>query len=279
MKLDYCMISSDSNPYYLDFWPICSKLWKTRIGVTPILCYIGEDHAIDLSEKYGKVIKIKPVKGIPAYFQAAWSRFFVATKYVNSIVIISDIDMLPLSKFYFSTQIESVNDNLYVHLNPCIETYGHLPACYHIAKGYLFKEIFKIPDDWNESCQYLFNLNLGKDANLLHLNESNHWFAEEIYTTLKIFEYSDQSLFKFIPRLGGQNGRRIDRGNWFYDFELLKQNYYFDAHCLRPYAKYKNLIDPLLKYKPLPRIRYFTQYQLPTLYHRAMSKLGHNSTA
>ncbi len=49
-------MSSDSNSLYLDFWPIVSKIWKKKFNITPILYYIDENHNIEISEEFGKVI-------------------------------------------------------------------------------------------------------------------------------------------------------------------------------------------------------------------------------
>ena len=45
MKLDLVIHSVDDNPYYTDFWPMVSKVWKLRFGIEPILIHITEDHA------------------------------------------------------------------------------------------------------------------------------------------------------------------------------------------------------------------------------------------
>ena len=52
----------------------------------------------------------------------------------------------------------------------------------------------------------------------------------------------------FIKRNGGQNGRRIDRSKWQYNLNLLKDNYYYDAHVIRPYELYKDEINNLVSY-------------------------------
>jgi hypothetical protein len=32
MKIDYVILGSNTNPYYLDFWPIVSKIWKEKFN-------------------------------------------------------------------------------------------------------------------------------------------------------------------------------------------------------------------------------------------------------
>ena len=50
MKIKYAIMSSDSNPLYLDFWPIVSKVWKEKFDIEPILYYIDENHDIDITK-------------------------------------------------------------------------------------------------------------------------------------------------------------------------------------------------------------------------------------
>ena len=69
MKIDYAIMSSTTNPYYLDFWPIISKIWKVKFNITPILFLVG-DSSIKPTEEYGKVVHFNPVSDIPLHIQA-----------------------------------------------------------------------------------------------------------------------------------------------------------------------------------------------------------------
>ena len=51
MKIDYVILGSNTNPYYLDFWPIVSKIWKENFNIIPILGLIcNEDSDFEESE-------------------------------------------------------------------------------------------------------------------------------------------------------------------------------------------------------------------------------------
>ncbi len=41
MKIDKVILSSDSNPYYLAFWPVVSKIWKQNFKIEPVLALIS----------------------------------------------------------------------------------------------------------------------------------------------------------------------------------------------------------------------------------------------
>jgi hypothetical protein len=53
---------------------------------------------------------------------------------------------------------------------------------------------------------------------------------------------------KLIVKTNRDFNRRIDRENWVYDIDDLKDGYYIDSHILRPYQLYKEEIDKLLKF-------------------------------
>lgn len=246
MKITKAIHSSDSNPMYLDFWDTVSKIWKTKFNIEPVLIYIDENHDIPINQEYGTVIKFKPIYGVPLYLQNLWVRYWYPSQSLDDIWLISDIDMLPISKNYFINNIKDIDDDVYVHLNPCIESYGMLPSCYHVSKGSNFKKILELHDNWEDSILFLYNSSLGTDPGG-HLFGKNHWFADERYSSEKVINYKNKNPNKviFLPRKDGQNGFRIDRGFWRYDEKLFSMDYYIDLHSIRPYLTHKIEIDKL----------------------------------
>jgi hypothetical protein len=132
MKIEVVIHSSNSNPMYLDFWPLVSKVWNIRFGLRPLLIYIDENHSIPIDTTYGDVIKMKPVPDVPVYLQCLWVRYWIPTQYPEKVCMISDIDMFPISKSYFTETIKSVSDDKYVHLHTCPD---YLPAAIILPKG------------------------------------------------------------------------------------------------------------------------------------------------
>jgi hypothetical protein len=247
MKIDYAIHSSDSNPYYIEYWPIVAPLWR-RWGIEPILVYIDYDYETRIiDETYGTVIRMKPIENIPIYFQCQWIRFWIPSKYPDKISILSDIDMLPISKHYFIDIPAKYNENMYLHLNankfPEI-----LNVCYHIASGHLFKTVLELDDEWINSCNTVYNSGLGIKNHGGHLEGKINWSTDEAYSTQKIVEYYKKhpELFAFNYR---EPGRRIDRVLWMYEPRLIQHNnYYYDAHCPRPYSENKQQIDLIIKF-------------------------------
>lgn len=246
MKIDVVLHSSDSNPFYLDFWPLVSKIWKTVFHMEPILLYIDNDHTIPIDETYGKVIKLKPVDDIPLYLQCLWIRYWFPSQLPDKVCMISDIDMFPLSKSYFINQLIKIPDNNYVHLNP---DQSFLPSCYHVAKGSLFTKILDLEPTWEASIRALHERNIGHDcfdgSNPILKGKLN-WGADEEYATKKVRNYPDRSIIQFLPRKQG----RIDRSYWLYSPIDIRRDIYADSHSIRPYSdpENKTKIDELISY-------------------------------
>jgi hypothetical protein len=248
MRPEIALHSCDSNPYYLDFWPLVSKVWRLRIGIEPILIYIDENHDIPIDSTYGRVLKLKPVPGIPTYMHSVWGRFWGATLFPNKVCIVSDIDMFPISKSYFLGQVARVPDTKYVHLNPPADRAPRrfyelrprgnfyssdvFPVCYHVAKGSVLTSVLRINPNWEQSVRDLAaHTYVPREVHGQH-DTMPSWGIDEDYTTKLVNSYPDQSIFVCLTR----NQRRIDRGYWVYTIEEIERDEYADSHSVRPYS-------------------------------------------
>ena len=243
MKIDLAIHSSDSNPFYLDFWPIVSKIWKLKFGVTPLLVYVDENHDILIDTTYGIVVKLKPVPDIPVPFQCCWARFWIPSQYPDKVCILSDIDMLPISRRYFTGLVEPFPDTKYIHLNP---QHDYMPVCYHVAKGSLFTKVFDLPETWPESVKRVSDYNEGYNHVLNDGTVIQRWGVDEAYSTYKMKVYHDQSIFVMMGR--GNSYARIDRHEWHYQPSDIYRDVYADSHCIRPYSEHKTEINKLVEF-------------------------------
>lgn len=244
MKIDFVIHSSNSNPLYLDFWPLVSKVWTLRFGIRPLLIYIDEDHSIPIDTTYGGVLKLKPIPDIPVYLQCLWVRYWMPTQFPDKVCMISDIDMFPISKSYFIDTIANVSPEAYVHLYSLPD---YLPSCYHVAKGYRFKQVLYLPDTWEESIRALHARQIKPNeynASIPFLQDKPQWGVDEEYATECVREYPDRSFFVFVNRTHG----RINREDWKWTEEELLADTYADSHSLRPYRdpEHRPKIDRLL---------------------------------
>jgi len=235
IKIDRVIVASDTNPMYLDFWPIIAHAW-TRLGIRPTLALIADEN-VKVDESIGDVIRFKPIPGINSGFYAQTIRLLLPIFFEQEVSIISDIDMIPISTHYFTHLIPQVPDDKFVVYRDI--AYGpnasQYPMCYNAAKGSTFKEVFGINS-------------LDEIPGLIHSwfkQYGGSWSTDEIV----LFNYLNQwTYFKTrCIKLGLTVERRIDRSWWHYDENLLKQDYYIDCHSIRPYLAHKAEIDKLAR--------------------------------
>ena len=63
MKIDKVIMSCDDKRYYLDFWPLVSKVWKQKFNIHPVLILFGDKKELNVSEEFGTVIEFKTLDG------------------------------------------------------------------------------------------------------------------------------------------------------------------------------------------------------------------------
>jgi hypothetical protein len=239
MIVDYAVMASDDNELYLDFWLPVSKLWKERIGITPVLLYFGDGSP---SEEYGIVIKMdKNVSNLP--LATCWARYWWVGQQGDKVSIITDIDMLPFSKWYLSEQVARFDNDKYIHINPCIDTYSRLPSCYHIAAGYTYDKALQLHNNFKDSLDYVLSQKYDNSTCYIKGTGNDKWCYDEYHATELLLKFDNLVM---VNRIGGQSGHRIDRTDWNYDIDKVKSGYYYDSHSIRPYKKFKSEIDTLI---------------------------------
>lgn len=231
------ILSTDDNPTYIQFWPLVAKAWQHWVGIKPTLALIANDDVV-VDESLGDVIRFKPIPGIPTSFYAQVVRLLLpAALYPHEVCILSDIDMLPLSKIFFMHSADKARDEDFVVYTDKAYDGSNMqyPICYNAARGSVFREIVGI------------NSLEGIPAKV------REWFGFKIgWTTDELILFGLLLSWKGNPdrliRLGYKMGsQRIDRSCWDFDEILLSSGYYVDSHMLRPYEKHRVQIDALVE--------------------------------
>jgi hypothetical protein len=194
------------------------------------------------------------------------------------VCLIGDIDLIPLSLSFFTTQIEGYDDSSYLHINGDAYSRGNhnkwredgsyceLPAYGHIARGDVFHAAYSFEKTFDEEMLKYSNTQLSKivngeeipvvyadglDPHLYHANNSvgGKWGHDEAYSTRKLFCYF-KSGGKVETNMSIPSERRVDRSRWQYDSLLVQSGWYIDSHLLRPYSRYKTEITKLMDLVP-----------------------------
>ncbi len=240
MKLHRAIVSTNNNPDYYKCWPLVAKAWK-NLGIQPTICIIGD---VDIDHSLGDVINFPEIEGISSSFIAQVIRFLIPLLYPHEVSIIGDIDMIPLSRDYFNNNVSRISEeDFVVYSSDAYENVIRYPMCYLVGKGELFSEIIGI-NEFNETeyiniIKYLHSLNLGWDTDELFFSEKlNRW------------KKSNNRNVHFLKRGWTNNiaNKRIDRADWSINIDLLKKDFYIDAHLPRNLTKTYKKIKPVEKY-------------------------------
>ena len=227
MKIDYVIIGSDMNPMYYDFWPLVSKIWKKLYNITPVLGLICDEDSDFIEDDYGLIKKFKSIDGMDIGLQSQIIRLYL-TKELTGNLLISDIDMFPMSTKYFVDYVKTFVDGKFYVMSSdnqeCLNNKEY-PMCYNLDS------------DWVNFANKLNSLNLGWTT------DQNYLF-NQINKRLTI----NPNQIVFLQRGWSPTGanRRIDRLWWSYDENLVKDGYYIDCHSLRPYNDHKEEVNKLI---------------------------------
>lgn len=243
MKLEYAVVSSNSNPEYLDFWPYVAKAWRDLIGLTPVLLYIDDNPPPLSVYDHGEVFYFKSINDWSIVQQSQCIRFW-ASKILNKPFIISDMDMLPISKDYYIKNSELIGDKGLISYSSDIIKYRwyrnnpQYPMCYLAGDTDSFIDLLEIREvktheDFLRKLKnklpmlrsgvdqkYFYNQTISKhDIQILHLERE--WIDEK---------YAN---------------KRLDKVIWpNSDYDPFE---YIDCHLPRPMMSNKYMCDQLFK--------------------------------
>jgi hypothetical protein len=232
MKIDYALMGSDTNPMYLDFWPIVSKVWKKKFNITPVLGLITNEKEEIIHDEHGLIIKINPIQNYEISLLTQLVRLYLP-KFLNGNCIISDIDMIPLSQEYFIDNLSKYDEDSLLVMSsnhPQTVNVKQFPMCYVAANDKTFKRIFNLEDSWQEFITKIQN---------------NGWYTDQLYLYDKIMNSVGYDII-LMERDDSYTLRRIDRGSWSYEEVKLKNGYYIDCHSLRPVSSHQKEINKLI---------------------------------
>ena len=201
------IFSSDNNPDYYQFAPIVTEFWEA--------CGFDTFYGLVGSEEFPEIPNIK------SSLQSQILRMYATKLFPDRVILITDIDMLPLNKEYFLSNLAKDYDEIY------FSSYG---------KTFSSVALNGEDETWENFVVRLNSLNLG-------------WNTDELYISERI----NTSSFKKIHHIRGfhnplipgfdkpgQRMGRLDRYHW-----CVENIEYIDAHCPRPYLTYKQSIDAL----------------------------------
>ena len=280
MKINKAIFGVDDS-YFLEFWPIQAKICKELLGIEPVLFYICDEDSDFYHDGNGMVKKIKKVRNnqngniVNTGLLACIVRMYGTKYFPDEVCLTCDLDMLMINKDYFVNQIEKYDDNSLViyssdayDLNrpESVELFNNEPFPftqemynypYNAAKGKVFNQILNTDCTFEEFVNRHANYKPG--YNFMWMIDE-FYFADCVNNKNHNVEVHKLKRGYTSPWIAD---RRIDRGNFpvqlewegeiefqnkygVYDEQKLRDGYYIDANCCRPYSKYKDEIDKVV---------------------------------
>lgn len=236
LRIDRVILSTDINPLYHEFIPLVTRAWRQIVGVIPTVAIIATvQEANRIAESCAQIIRFDPIPEIPTSLYAQVVRLLLPALFADDGCIVSDIDMLPLSKNYFIDSVAGIPADHFIIYRDCAYISGanRYPMCYIVGKGSTFKDIFHIVSvaQIPEIVKRWYSLGLG-------------WHTDELLLYWYINHWHEKNR---ITKLGHAVKPRIDRSNWVYDEKLINTDYYIDAHMPRPLHQHQYAINLLAK--------------------------------
>lgn len=258
MKIDKVLFGCNADPIYYEFWHPISRLFREVFDIHPVLLFVGDVkimHQLNLFNDYGTAMSISVVPNVPEYLQATWARFYFANRWPDEVCLTGEIDRFPLSREWLVDVIADVDSEAYVHLNADgyrpgdfnfwkTHEIGHsVPAYNHVAKGNVFDKVYRFLPTWEEEIRRFAKT----EGGTTHYDRPawTRWCADEVYSTPLLWKYCEDGGLVVTPDY--PKGRGINRPNFTYDVQRVKNGYYLYCHSIRPYSRHKEQIDALLK--------------------------------
>jgi hypothetical protein len=252
-----------------------SKIWKTKLGVEPVCLLFGSRANTNMSEEFGKIIEVPLIEDMPLLIQITWSKFYWPILEPEATWLIGDIDLLPLSTWWFTDRLASIPPDHYAHLdadgitqlNGTRFTWANkritpdnqtdlgcptnMPGHYHCAKGRISKIALEQNGTFDQEIRHIvtsgqFNNERGyRDSD--PIDQSRLWCAEELRSTRAIRRsiFGGRIAFTGLHLnhgIGRIDGDRLDKscydfaaGRYNHDAHRLETGSYADLHCIRPF--------------------------------------------
>ncbi len=214
-------LSCNKKSNYFNFIQIQIKN-NTKLGLKTYFTIIGDQQKIQTYQNY-ILHYIKKIDHYSQIWQSQISRIY-ASKFIKDKMIISDIDMLILSKSYIWLLTNTQSDISISRKDPYKKQ--RYAMCYICGNGDILKDIFSTNCEFQQFC------------NILYSTSGSNWDSDQMYITTKI----NQNKSIHIQYLDYVNIYRIDRSNGCkYIQSDLRNGKYTDCHCfsdcLKNYTK------------------------------------------
>ena len=246
MKLDCVLTATTDSELYAGFIPIFIKTWnKLYPGVDVKIILISKRIPDEYLEYVDNIILFEPIDDVLDSFTSQIIRLLYPSllNYENG-VIITDMDMLPMNRQYYTKPIEPFENDKFIYFRQ-VECFSskEVAICYNVATPNTWKEIFDIQsiEDIKRYIKLVFFSNTIKEG---HGNMG--WHTDQQTLFKHIFNWS-KKYNNFVCLKDSYTGfNRLDRDNGRLCIDdnirnKISAGFYSDYHCLRPMSKFSKI--------------------------------------
>ena len=164
--------------------------------------------------------------------------FYPCILHSNDGILITDIDILPMNRTYFTQNIQNYDNDKFIYYreNICLNE-NQIAMCYNVATPKIWKDVFNI-----NSKEDIIN----KIKNIY--SENNTWFADQItlFKHIKNWKLKQTSFVRLNEK--ETKFKRLDRNTFDTNNieTIISNNSFTDYHCLRPMSKYSEINNKIV---------------------------------
>lgn len=276
MKIQYALMSCTADPQYTEYWPTVARAWL-KLAIRPVCLFISNNSTVKLPEVPGGIVHTFPaLDDVHTSIQGLTLRFWACRLYPKDTVIVSDIDLIPLARHFFCTQLAPYPDHAYLHLNHGPGSYffhklSNIPekrtylgktrivfAGFHIAKGEVMHKVLQFPHDWKAAVKKTVPYYLHAQARIMSsgapyvYNGTIPRSGDELYTAIRLHYSNYFPIFYVSHQRKHRYKGYIDSENVYGRKRAPICSYTFAHFSRLRYSRYKPLIEAMLQ-EPLPR--------------------------
>lgn len=253
MHLGCCLVASDLNDEYINFYPIVHRTWLKLLGIRAKLVLIADEIPHSLKHLSDDIFLFPPLPHIHSAFQAQCIRLLypalLEREANGGAVLISDIDMIPMNQSYYAGSIAQLPDDSFVaYRGNVLMSAREIPICYNAARpatwSALFGTISSIEDvrrrlsDWFSA----FSAYDGKHGGA-------EWNADQRILHDAVMAWQTQKNGRVVLLDDDATGyRRLDRAEISHIGGLTTEHMarvragaYSDCHMMRPHARHRRI--------------------------------------
>lgn len=252
MKIDFVLTSSNISGHYLELYPHIFDVWKQLFGLDCYLVLVAEEIPAELEEYSAYILLFPPIEEVNSIFVAQTVRVLYPCLYPDKNILITDVDIFPVSTDYFLRPITDLAENKFISYRDKYLKQKMLAVCYNLAKGSTYREIFKSStlSEIRDLIQTWYQPYKDKYDGT---KNCPGWFTDQ----KKLFEYcqrfsdSSEKNQRLVILKDSETGfKRLDKRERNYiraNFSEVLEKFshraaWTDFHCIKPYSKLKRQI-------------------------------------